>query len=160
MTEKEIIMKYLFLTDNAGVTNPNDILPVLILVIGLFAFTIVMPMITNKKRRKQMMEMMDAMKVGDRIKTIGGMVGAITSIDAEAGLFVINVGTEENPTYVTIDKTAVYPLNVMPEPAVEEGIEDAEATEGEPFNEENAKAEESAEAVEVVEAEVESEIKE
>ena len=81
-----------------------------------------------------MMEMMQSIKVGDQVKSIGGMIGKIVKIDDELGAYVLNVGTDEAPTYIVIEKSAVYvPTPVaqpVPEtteesaPVFEEGAED------------------------------------
>ena len=74
-----------------------------------------------------MMEMMASIGVGSEIRTIGGMVGTVISVDDENGLFVINVGTEAAPTYIKISRDAVYlPAPVaQPVPVEEAQSEDA-----------------------------------
>ena len=51
--------------------------------------------------------MMNSIQVGDKIMTIGGFVGTIVEYDASNDQYVINVGSEENPTLVTIVKNAI-----------------------------------------------------
>ena len=55
-----------------------------------------------------MANMLANLKAGDEIKTIGGMVGKITAIDEATGILTINVGTANAPTYINIDKVAIY----------------------------------------------------
>lgn len=66
-----------------------------------------MSFMSNKKRKKQMEAMSNNMEVGAKVMTIGRLVGYIVSIDAERNQIVLNVGTENNPTYITVDKQAV-----------------------------------------------------
>jgi len=48
------------------------------LVLAIFYFIILMPM---KKRQKKVQEFLDALKVGDRVITSGGIHGLITKIN-------------------------------------------------------------------------------
>ncbi len=94
--------------DNSGIW--------LIVVMAVFLVLIlVTSFIPQKKRQKEMMNMLSSLKVGDEIKTIGGMVGKISAVE-ETGLLVINVGTEEAPTFIKIDKIAIYSVAKQPEP--------------------------------------------
>ena len=91
----------------------------LFLIIVMAAFLVLILLtsfIPQKKRQKEMMNMLSSLKVGDEIKTIGGMVGNITAIE-DTGLLVINVGTEEAPTFIKIDKVAIYSVAKKPEDA-------------------------------------------
>jgi preprotein translocase subunit YajC len=124
-------------TSNNGTTgNLADSWPMLLMLVGLFAVSIFMSVIPQRKRRKQMMEMMSSIKVGDEVKTIGGMVGKIVKEDVENGYYVLNVGTEELPTYITITKSAVYVDRVAP---VVAEPETADKPDGEVFAEDDAK---------------------
>lgn len=67
---------------------------------------IVLTIIPQKKRQKQQQEMMNSLAVGTKIMTIGRMVGRITQINSDNTLHV-NVGTDENPTVIVIDRNAV-----------------------------------------------------
>lgn len=67
---------------------------------------IVMTIIPQKKRQKQQQEMMNSLAVGTKIMTIGRMVGRITQINPDNTLHV-NVGTDDNPTVIVIDRNAV-----------------------------------------------------
>ena len=68
---------------------------------------IVMTIIPQKKQKKKQEEMMNSIQIGDKIMTIGGFVGKITEYDPGTDQYVINVGTDENPTNVTIVKNAI-----------------------------------------------------
>ena len=57
--------------------------------------------------KKKMQEMINSIQIGDKIMTIGGFVGTIVEYDAATDHYVINVGTPENPTNVTIIKNAI-----------------------------------------------------
>jgi preprotein translocase subunit YajC len=53
------------------------------LVLAIFYFVIMLPM---KKRQKKVQEFLDALKVGDRVITSGGIHGVITKIVNDATL--------------------------------------------------------------------------
>ena len=99
----------------------------LIIVMAVFLVVILLTsFLPQKKRQKEMMNMLNSIKVDDEIKTIGGMVGKITAIE-DTGLLVINVGTEEAPTYIKIDRVAIYSIAKKPEevaPVVEESAKE------------------------------------
>ena len=100
---------------DAPSNNTSWLLPVIMIVfIVLLILTSIIP---PKKRQKQMMNMLSNLKAGDEIKTIGGMIGKITQIDDATGIITINVGTESAPTFINIDKVAIY--SVAPAPVAE-----------------------------------------
>jgi preprotein translocase subunit YajC len=51
------------------------------LVLGIFYFVILLPM---KRRQKKVQEFLDALKVGDRVVTTGGIFGSITKISEQS----------------------------------------------------------------------------
>jgi len=55
-----------------------------ILLIVIFVVMIIVP---NKRKEKKFKEMMDSIKVGDRIKTIGGFYGKVISIKEDLVIF-------------------------------------------------------------------------
>ena len=64
-------------TDQAGAGVVSQILP-LALVLGIFYFLILMPM---QRKQKKVQEFQDALKVGDKIVTTGGIFGQITRVN-------------------------------------------------------------------------------
>ncbi len=74
------------------------IFPILLIVI--FVVLIIVP---NKRREKKFKEMMDSIKVGDQIKTIGGFYGKVVSIKED--LVTFECGPEK--TLLVISKSAV-----------------------------------------------------
>lgn len=71
-----------------------------ILLIVIFIVMIIVP---NKKREKKFKDMMEALRVGDHIKTIGGFYGRIVSIKED--LVTFECGPDK--TKLTISKTAI-----------------------------------------------------
>lgn len=79
----------------------------LVILGGFFVLMMVMTILPQKKRQKQMQEMMAGLVVGTKVMTIGRMIGKIVSIDTSTNQIILNVGTEENPTLITIDKAGI-----------------------------------------------------
>ena len=76
----------------------------LVIIIGLFIYS----SISNKKKQKQGQEMVNSLKIGDRVKTIGGICGFVHEINNAENTFVLETGTDENKSYVKFDKGAIY----------------------------------------------------
>lgn len=78
------------------------------IILGVFlVLMIVMTIIPQRKQKKKQEEMMNSIQIGDKIMTIGGFIGTIVEYDAGTDQYVLNVGTAENPTLVTIVKNAI-----------------------------------------------------
>ncbi len=90
---------------------------------------IVLTIIPQRKRQKEQKAMMDSITVGTKIMTIGRMVGKITQVNADNTL-IVNVGTENSPTYIVIDRQAVgLVLEAVPVAAPAPVVEEAPAAE-------------------------------
>ena len=92
-------------TDLASWLNGNDWVTWVILGVLLVGM-IAMSVIPQRKRRKEHEQMMNSLTVGTKIMTIGRMVGKIAQVNTDNTL-VINVGTDENPTLILIDRAAI-----------------------------------------------------
>ena len=80
---------------------------IMYVVIGVvLVLMIVMTIVPQKKRQKEQQNMMNSLCVGTKLMTVGGIVGKITQVNADNTL-IVNVGTENNPTLIVIDKKAV-----------------------------------------------------
>jgi preprotein translocase subunit YajC len=75
-----------------------------IAIIGLFIWQ----SYTNKKKSKEAKDMVDSLKIGDRVKTIGGICGFVAQINDDENTFVLETGLEQNKSYVKFDKGAIY----------------------------------------------------
>lgn len=90
--------------------NFSNILLIVLLAVMVIVI-IVLPMFTNKKRQKQVSDLQNSVKVGDTIKTVGGIIGkvvevrGISAVDKE---MVIETGYAENKTTMVFDIQAVY----------------------------------------------------
>ena len=78
--------------------------PILMMVLMLvvFYFILIRP---QKKKEKELKNMLAALKVGDEVATIGGIHGKIVKIKDD--LFVIESGSGVNKSHITVDRSAV-----------------------------------------------------
>ena len=125
----------MFASALAALENPSTIMYIVIGVV--LVLMIALSIIPQRKRKKQQEQMMNSLAVGTKIMTIGRMVGKIAQVNADNTL-VVNVGTDDNPTLIVIDRQAVglvleavaAPAPAAPEaPAVEETTETTETIE-------------------------------
>ena len=62
------------------------------LIIGvLFVVMMLFTIIPQRKRKKEAQQMMQSVRVGKKIRTIGGFVGEIVSLDSKNGTMELNV---------------------------------------------------------------------
>ncbi|OJF16361.1 MAG: preprotein translocase subunit YajC [Bacillaceae bacterium G1] len=71
----------------------------LILMLVVFYFLIIRP---QQKRHKERMAMLDALKKGDRVVTIGGLHGTIVDLNDDQVVLRVNENTK-----LTFDRNAV-----------------------------------------------------
>lgn len=83
---------------------------------------------SRKKQQEQIEEKMSKLKKGDKIKTIGMIIGEIVEVNDD-GTYLIMTGNAECFSYMTIDKQAIYQIveAKQEEPAAEPFGEAAEA---------------------------------
>ena len=119
------------LAGNAGST---------ILMLALVAIIIVFMVYNRKvqaKRQQETKDMLDAIKPGNKVKTIGGICGVVVEVCPEDNTFVLETGTEKSgKSYIKFDKQAVYQTDAVVQKATvaeekkEEAVEaPVEATE-------------------------------
>lgn len=78
-------------------------------ILGVFVVIMILTtIIPQRKRNKKMQNLMEGLKVGTYIKTIGGLIGQIKQIDNTKNQIVIDVGSMGQSTLMVIDKVAVY----------------------------------------------------
>ena len=123
-----------------------------VLILGLVA-VVVLFMIFNsrstKKRQQEAQNKLDAIRPGNKVKTIGGICGVVVEVNPEDNTFVLETGTEASgKSYLKFDKQAVYQTDAVVNPApaqAEEKQETVEETVEEPKEEPVAETEEKAE---------------
>lgn len=127
--------------EGANASTSIIFIVLIVAIIGMFVWS----SISNKKKQKQAQERVNALKKGDRVKTIGGICGFVVEINNAENTFVLETGTDSKKSYVKFDKAAIY--QTAPAEGYAKTAENKEATEekGEQVAEEKAevKAEET-----------------
>ncbi len=88
----------------ADTTSTVMIVVLLVAIVGLFIWS----SYSNKKRQKQAQDMVNGIKIGDKVKTIGGVCGYVAEIDDSENTFVLRTGMEGKESFVKFDKGAIY----------------------------------------------------
>ncbi len=83
------MLNFLTETTSAGAGMSGTIL-MLVLMIAIFYFMLIRP---ENKRKKEAEAMRNALKVGDKITTIGGIVGKV--VDIKEDKFVVESGADQ-----------------------------------------------------------------
>lgn len=65
----------------------------LLVMLGLMIVLFVVMSIPQRKREKKVKEMLDALKPGDRVRTIGGIYGTVTSVKDD--VITLSVGPDK-----------------------------------------------------------------
>jgi len=93
-------MTSLFILFQGGLGGLGPLLP-FVLVIGIFYVLVFMP---QRKRQKQMQEMVAALKTGDKVITNSGIIGTVTSLKDDS--LMLRTGQVN----IEIQRTAVAAL--------------------------------------------------
>lgn len=105
--------------------------PMLIIFVLIIAAFVVMMVFQSKKRKKQEKEakdLIDAVKPGNKVKTIGGVCGIVVEVDAEENTFVLETGSvTAGKSYVKFDRQAIWQTDAV----VKTEEENNKAVEGE-----------------------------
>ena len=103
-------------------------------VVVIFVVFFVISSRKNKKRQEEAEQLMNAIKPGNKVKTIGGVCGIVVEVDHEENTFVLETGSEvSGKSYMKFDKQAIYQTDAVVEKP-EEGKQE-EKTSEEPFEE-------------------------
>jgi len=83
---------------------------IMIAVLGvLIVLMLVMSIVPQRKRQKEAQKMMDSLTAGTKVKTIGGFIGEIKSIDG--GTIVIDLSPKcDGSNLCVLDKSAIYTI--------------------------------------------------
>lgn len=92
------------------------------IILGLIIVLFIVWMVfRNKKMKKQEQEIIDrnnAIKPGNKVKTIGGICGIVVEVDKEENTFVLETGSvTSGKSYIKFDKLAIYQTDAVPEKA-------------------------------------------
>ena len=87
----------------------STIIIYVVLIVALVAM-LIMPYFTQRKKNREFMEMIDSMKVGDLVKTAGGIIGKITKITDKGDIktVILETGSKTEKSYMEFDMTMIY----------------------------------------------------
>ena len=87
----------------------NQIVIYIILAVLVIAM-LVLPYFTNKKRNQQYMDMLSSIRVGDLVKTAGGIIGKVTKITdkCEIKTIILETGSKSEKSYMEFDINSIY----------------------------------------------------
>ena len=103
-------MSIFALTADAGANPAAGSLSMIIMIVVMLVVMYFFMIRPQKKQEKETNEMRNALKVGDEITTIGGIIGAVVSIHEESQTLVIE--TTRDRTKIRIHKWAVRQVDV------------------------------------------------
>lgn len=102
-----------------------------VVVIGLIVMMVVSSR-RNKKRQEEADQLINAVKPGNKVKTIGGVCGIVVEVDNEENTFVLETGSEATgKCYMKFDKQAIYQTDAVVEKSEEETEKDKPAKDDE-----------------------------
>lgn len=143
-------------TSGSGASTGSDWVTYVLLgviVVAIIAMFVVSSR-RNKKRQEEADKLINAVRPGNKVKTIGGVCGIVVEVDDEENTFVLETGTEASgKSYMKFDKQAIYQTDAVVESDVKDDKDDKKKEEEEkteeisaqPQSAEEAKAEEPAE---------------
>ena len=127
-----------------------------VMIVIMFAIIVVFMIInrrSQKKRSEEAQNTLNALRPGNKVKTVGGICGVIVEVDEDT--FVLETGSETmGKSYITFDKRmAIYQTDAVAQPQTEETEVTAEKDEffDEPQAEEQMTEEQTQPAEETVE---------
>ena len=136
------MMNFICADNNMGA---GTIIIYVVLILVLLAM-LIMPYFTQKKKNQEFAKMLNSIKVGDLVKTAGGIIGKVTKITdkGEIKTVILETGSKTEKSYMEFDLSMIYcVLKSTKAPAVEEKFEIEESAKVEENKTEDAKVEES-----------------
>lgn len=115
-----------------------------LVLIGMVIVMLVVPSITNRKRAKEYNDMVNAIGVGDTVRTVGGIIGRIVKVTEKDGYktFILETGAKNSKTTMEFDIASIYTvLNSKNKPAAAPATEKVEETKTEEVKAEEKPAE-------------------
>ena len=123
-----------------------------LILIGMVVVMLVIPSISNKKRAKEYNDMVNAIGVGDTVRTVGGIIGRIVKVSEKDGYktFILETGAKNNKTTMEFDIASIYTVLNSKNKPVEKQEPTAKEEKVEEVKEEKEAKEEAPQTEEVV----------
>ncbi len=93
----------------AEAKNNAGSIAIYVVLIVVLVIMLIMPFFTQRKRNKEFMNMISAIKVGDLVETGGGVIGRITKITdkGEIKTVIIETGSKTEKSYLEFDMAVI-----------------------------------------------------
>lgn len=125
---------------NSGGGSPYMTWIIMGVAIVLIVVMMVFSRCSQKKKQDELKATLDAIKPGNKVKTIGGICGVVVEVCNDDNTFILETGSEESgKSYIKLDKQSVFqtdakaPTEAAPAveaaPAAEEVFEEAPVAE-------------------------------
>ena len=90
-------------------SGSSSIVVYVILIVALVAM-LIMPYFTQRKKNREFLDMLGSMKVGDLVKTAGGIIGKITKISDKGDIrtVILETGSKSEKSYMEFDMSMIY----------------------------------------------------
>ncbi len=103
---------------NSLLINSSQILSYAL--IGVMVAVLIVSMVLmnrrSKKRQQEAQDLIDAVKPGNKVKTIGGICGIVVEVDPDEDTFVLETGTEKSgKCYIKFVRQAIFESDAKPE---------------------------------------------
>ena len=109
-----------FLTETAGMGMGGSTIFMLVAMLAVFYFMLIRP---ENKRKKEAEQMRSSVKKGDKVVTIGGIVGVV--VDVKDNKFVMETGADQ--VRIELEKWAISTNETAAEAAKAKAKKDQEA---------------------------------
>ena len=107
-------MWYNFLTDTDTSAKPWESYLLMGALIAIIIVFMVLNRQTQKKRQQETMDMLNAVKPGNKVKTIGGICGVVVEVCPEDNTFIMETGSEASgKSYIKFDKQAIFQTDAV-----------------------------------------------
>lgn len=108
--------------------NPITTYVMIGVIIVLFVVMFIFNSRSQKKRQKEQEEILNAVKPGSKVKTIGGICGIVAEVNAEEGTFVLETGSESTgKCFIKFDRQAIYQTDAKKEEPAKEKVDETPA---------------------------------
>ncbi len=110
--------------------NAGSIVIYVVLIVAMLAL-LIMPYFTQKKKSQEFAKMLEAMKVGDLVKTAGGIIGRITKITDKGDIktVILETGSKTEKSYMEFDMAMIYCVLKSTKVEETEEVEDVKTVE-------------------------------
>ena len=99
---------------NLLAADGSGTLVLLLVLVGAMVAMMAFSRRSQKKRQEEQMKTLNAVKPGNKVKTIGGICGVVVEICDEDNTFVLETGTEKSgKSYIKFDKQAIYQTDAV-----------------------------------------------